>query len=520
MPQPTQTPIISCGRHTCEYVTNFCCNAGCLAPLCPECIDEHNKYHNSLNHEFAEYDTLKRVQQMCLMKTQAIIELLQNELKSLGVTSSGSHVDFMEGKQKEFEDCRRKLHRVIDEYMDSLMMSYKRKMGKQFSGAEEIMRVVEKISGRLELLRMLNRNLSTKQIVPAIRKTCEVTAGDVMLEVQEEIRKLQSGNRIFSGSINIQDSEILEIKELLQKVVLFDNDEGMEKFSLSKKANLFDTGIVQLETKKIGSYFEEKFHINEFGNIQMAQNVGFLADNFSIQNVPNTINSNMQEQYMHYFQPKSNFLHLYPLESHICQYIKVSLNTVVPTNSRSVMTDRGHIYLTGGLEEYSSHIDVISSTHAYSVTTKKFGTLSPMAHGRFSHGICAIENHIYVVSGKTTQTALTTTCEKYDTINGTWSPIHPCFYPSSRPALVPFNNDTIFKVGGMDDQGLQLNLETYTVCSDTWTRIDLNIYAKFDRSMNTGFNYWLNMGGAQLNDRTLIFFGGHNLDGKPMRQSF
>lgn len=72
----------------------------------------------------------------------------------------------------------------------------------------------------------------------------------------------------------------------------------------------------------------------------------------------------------------------------------------------------------------------------------------------------------------------------------------------------------------MDDQGLQLNLETYTVCSDTWTRIDLNIYAKFDRSMNTGFNYWLNMGGAQLNDRSIIFFGGHNLDGKPMRQSF
>jgi hypothetical protein len=36
----------------------------------------------------------------------------------------------MEGKQKEFEDCRRKLHRVVDEYMDSLMMSYKTKMGK------------------------------------------------------------------------------------------------------------------------------------------------------------------------------------------------------------------------------------------------------------------------------------------------------------------------------------------------------------------------------------------------------
>lgn len=252
----------------------------------------------------------------------------------------------------------------------------------------------------------------------------------------------------------------------------------------------------------------------------MAQNGGFLADNFSIQNVPNTINSNMQEQYLHYFQPKSNFLHLYPLESHINQYIKVSLNTVVPSNSRSVMTDRGHIYLTGGLEEYSSHIDVISSTHAYSVTTKKFGTLSPMAHGRFSHGICAISNHIYAVSGKTSHTTLTPTCEKYDTINGIWSPMSPCHYPCSRPSLVPFNNDTIFKVGGMDDLGLQLNLETYTICSDTWTRIDLNIYAKFDRSMNTGFNYWLNMGGAQLNERTLMLFGGHNLDGKPMRQSF
>jgi hypothetical protein len=311
-------------------------------------------------------------------------------------------------------------------------MSCKIKIGKQFSGVKEIYSVVEKINTRLEMLRMLNRNLGTKQIVPAIRKTCEVTAGDVMLEVQEEIRKLQSGNRIFSGSISIQDSEILEIKELLQKVILFDNDEGQEKFSLSKKANLFDTGIVQLETKKIGSYFEEKFHINEFGHIQMAQGSGFLADNFTIQNVPNTISSHTQEQYMHYFQPKSNFLHLYPLSSQISQYIKVSLNTVVPTNSRSIMTDRGHIYLTGGLEEYSSHIDVLPTTHAYSITTKKFGVLQPMSLARFSHGICTIQNHIYIVSGKTSTTALTSSSESYDTINGIWSPMAPCFYPASR----------------------------------------------------------------------------------------
>lgn len=95
-----------------------------------------------------------------------------------------------------------------------------------------------------------------------------------------------------------------------------------------------------------------------------------------------------------------------------------------------------------------------------------------------------------------------------------------CFYPASRPTLVPFGNDMIFKVGGFCDDGPQLNLEVYTICNDTWTRIDVKVYADFERSVENGFNYWANMGGVQLNDRNLMIFGGHDLNGRAKRQTF
>lgn len=62
-------PVIPCDRHSHEYITNFCCDENCLLPLCPECIDEHNKFHNNSGNNLPEVDTLRRVQQMCLLKT-------------------------------------------------------------------------------------------------------------------------------------------------------------------------------------------------------------------------------------------------------------------------------------------------------------------------------------------------------------------------------------------------------------------------------------------------------------------
>ena len=60
-------PVIACEKHPYQYVTNFCCNT--LMPLCPECIDEHTKYCFTQTQTAPEIDTLRRVQDMCIMKT-------------------------------------------------------------------------------------------------------------------------------------------------------------------------------------------------------------------------------------------------------------------------------------------------------------------------------------------------------------------------------------------------------------------------------------------------------------------
>lgn len=63
----SSTTKLYCEYHPSECLTNFCSHPQCLRPLCPDCIDAHNKFHKS-SSTFAEIDSLKNVKLMCQKK--------------------------------------------------------------------------------------------------------------------------------------------------------------------------------------------------------------------------------------------------------------------------------------------------------------------------------------------------------------------------------------------------------------------------------------------------------------------
>jgi len=38
-----------CQSHPEELLTNFCSHPACIKPLCPNCIETHNKFHKLTN---------------------------------------------------------------------------------------------------------------------------------------------------------------------------------------------------------------------------------------------------------------------------------------------------------------------------------------------------------------------------------------------------------------------------------------------------------------------------------------
>ena len=116
-----------CAVHPDEPITNYCCLLGCQTPLCPDCIDEHNKRHKS-NGVFPEIDTINRVTQMCEKKSSMVVDELQEMLERLNSLQC-LDVDSLLGNAKnEVDSIREKIIDQINLFFDNLYEDYSSKI--------------------------------------------------------------------------------------------------------------------------------------------------------------------------------------------------------------------------------------------------------------------------------------------------------------------------------------------------------------------------------------------------------
>ena len=88
-------------------------------------------------------------------------------------------------------------------------------------------------------------------------------------------------------------------------------------------------------------------------------------------------------------------MQLYKLKTNIFEKKQVQMQYEVPLYSRSIATETGTIYLTGGF--LKQHGVYLKNCYRYD---DLFGSLNPVAHMIFphaDHSICTIQNFIYVI---------------------------------------------------------------------------------------------------------------------------
>lgn len=86
---------------------------------------------------------------MCSLKVRKIAEAYDEELKRLGIGEDFGPDFFTRKTIADLEDTRTKLHRFIDEYVNTLKSSFISRSRKDGSDYNEIRRIVDYIQGQM-----------------------------------------------------------------------------------------------------------------------------------------------------------------------------------------------------------------------------------------------------------------------------------------------------------------------------------------------------------------------------------
>ena len=153
-------PNIPCSLHREEVFTNFCCLKTCLTPLCPECIDDHNKSHK-MNGEFPEIDTLRRVKNMCCKQVTHGIDVIEEELSRLERYNNMSIDDIINEGTAEMNAAKQKMHRIIDGYFDAIEQDYANKIKLNVGKFFDFKDLIEELMCLLGELKRLDTQLES-----------------------------------------------------------------------------------------------------------------------------------------------------------------------------------------------------------------------------------------------------------------------------------------------------------------------------------------------------------------------
>jgi len=174
-------------------------------------------------------------------------------------------------------------------------------------------------------------------------------------------------------------------------------------------------------------------------------------------------------QRLHSFQWNQRCAQIYRLKTGIFEKKQVQMQYEVPLYSRSIATETGTIYLTGGfLKQMGMYL---KNCWRYD---DLFGTLIQVSQMNFphaDHSICTIQNCIYVI-GTFVGNQVYGYCEVYDTQKDKWKLIAEMRVPRTGVSLCTFKNNFIFAFGGRVDQKRIVDtIEVYDISRNVWQEI-------------------------------------------------
>ena len=208
---------IFCDDHPNEIITNFCCILDCLKPMCPECIDYHNKFHKQ-NQQYPEIDTLRNVKINCSKKVKAAILSLTQELEKLELKYLINPQEIIDEGLETLKRCREKVLQLVNAFFDNLEMNYKRRLNDAIFKGHDYNTIFEKIKNLIQELEFLQTSLdSGNNTLSVIKKICLLDLKTLLDKYKQEIQDLIESRTYVSTEIMVNESRLSVIESELIK---------------------------------------------------------------------------------------------------------------------------------------------------------------------------------------------------------------------------------------------------------------------------------------------------------------
>ena len=246
-----------CSTHPEEIITNYCCLRTCLTPLCPDCIDEHNKRHKAHN-KFPEIDTIQRVKNMCSNKLSVVSQTLEDHLNRLNNATNINIEDILNESLQDLDKLKDKMIDQINKYFSQLKDEYVSKLrssGAQINDFQELRKKIEQV---VEELGAIKNGLEGPYLFDSIKNTTKLDSEHLLSTfekmVEEALNKQVSLPTQFVFDEKYFSNFALELRKIIsvdtKNIKVVTNDQYLSQLVPKKDGNK----CVQYE-----NYFNQKF---------------------------------------------------------------------------------------------------------------------------------------------------------------------------------------------------------------------------------------------------------------------
>lgn len=217
-----------CQEHDNEPITNFCANIDCLKPLCPECIEVHNKFHHAQN-SLPQISSLKNAKAMCTKKVKAALTSLYQELENPILNSIIDPNNAIKEEIKKIRELKEKLNNIIDSYLSNLESNLKKNIQKTHTNSNDVLETYERMKNTISELESLYKDVNTHNSIGVLKKICSLDLKTMMSKFKTEITKAIQKRSLEGVAVIFDESYTDHFKEILSKLITLSKESDTQK---------------------------------------------------------------------------------------------------------------------------------------------------------------------------------------------------------------------------------------------------------------------------------------------------
>lgn len=175
----------------------------------------------------------------------------------------------------------------------------------------------------------------------------------------------------------------------------------------------------------------------------------------------------------------------------------------------SVTNRDGETFLLGGFDP--SNGEAFNSVYKFNPKDQNLTTQASFNHPRGSFGFCTTKQSLFICGGRKSDSHVVGSFEKYDFLDNSWEILLDSSYPAVKPLLINFNDEFIYKLGGVVNnckiklkKAFGVRLERYNIRNRRWEELDYEINYPESMLDQIGFNFKPCMAGSQINSNSMF----------------